>query len=199
MQVSPLSEHFNALLVTDKTERLGGIVEQVLWQMSSQKSVYGLSACNFFTSKPLDSMDLNRDSKNLNTIIKATMEESKMEDLSSCTSVVDGLDEFEVKNFSKVLRQIDSHGSTNQMGVMLYFGDTKAQSKDKRDKETLYRAELLKHCILGMATLQHGGNMVIKVYETYTAFTVGVIFVLYHLFRTVAIVKPYNSSFLSSR
>ena len=39
----------------------------------------------------------------------------------------------------------------------------------------------------------------LKVYETYTAFTVGILFALYHLFKTVAIVKPYNSSFLSSR
>ena len=87
------------------------------------------------------------------------------------------------------------------MGLMLYFGDTKNGSalKDKRDKEIRYRSEFLKHCILGLATLQHGGNIVLKVYETYTAFTVGILFVLYHLFKTVAIVKPYNSSFLSSR
>ena len=87
------------------------------------------------------------------------------------------------------------------MGLMLYFGDTKNGSalKDKRDKEIRYRSEFLKHCILGLTTLQHGGNMVLKVYETYTAFTVGILFVLYHLFKTVAIVKPYNSSFLSSR
>ena len=84
---------------------------------------------------------------------------------------------------------------------MLYFGDTKNGSAimEKRDKEIRYRSEFLKHCILGLATLQHGGNMVLKVYETYTAFTVGILFVLYHLFKTVAIVKPYNSSFLSSR
>ena len=85
------------------------------------------------------------------------------------------------------------------MGVMLYFGDTKVQAKDRVDKEILYKTEFLKHCILGLATVQHGGNLVLKVYETYTAFTVGILFSLYHLFKTVTVVKPYNCSFLSSR
>ena len=127
------------------------------------------------------------------------MEEIKMEGLGMSSNHIDGLEQFEVSNFYKVIQQIDNYDSRNQIGVMFYFGDTKVPSKDKQDKEIRYKNEFLKHCILSLATLQHGGSMVLKVYETYSAFTVGILFVLYHLFKTVAIVKPYNSSFLSSR
>ena len=104
-----------------------------------------------------------------------------------------------MENFHKIVAAIDEDESTASMGVMLYFGDTKVQARERVDKENVYKSEFLKHCILGLATLQHGGNLVLKVYENYTAFTVSIIFALYHLFKTVAIMKPYNSSFLSSR
>ena len=112
---------------------------------------------------------------------------------------LESLDGFKLENFKQIVEQIDTDEATDSMGVMLYFGDTKVKAKDQIDKELVYKTEFLKHCILGLATLQHGGNLVLKVYETYTAFTVGILFALYHLFKTVAIVKPYNSSFLSSR
>lgn len=85
------------------------------------------------------------------------------------------------------------------MGLMLYFGDTKVKASDNHDKEKLYRKDFLKHCILGLATVQHGGNMVLKIYEAYTPFTAGLLFMLYHMFRVVTVVKPFNTSFLSSR
>ena len=36
-------------------------------------------------------------------------------------------------------------------------------------------------------------------YETYTPFTVGVIFMLYYIFKSITVVKPFNTSFLSNR
>ena len=59
------------------------------------------------------------------------MEEMKMEDLGMNSNQIDGLDQFEVQNFHKVIQQIDSYDSSNQIGVMFYFGDTKVPSKDK--------------------------------------------------------------------
>ena len=127
------------------------------------------------------------------------MEDCKLKSIAELSTKLDSLKGMNMANFSKIVASIDQDESTNTMGVMLYFGDTKAKAHICSEKETLYKKDFLKHCILGLATLQHGGNLVLKVYETYSAFTVGILFALYHLFKTVTVMKPYNISFLSNR
>ena len=36
-------------------------------------------------------------------------------------------------------------------------------------------------------------------YEVYTPLTAGIIFMLYNIFHQIAVVKPFNTSFLSDR
>ena len=122
-----------------------------------------------------------------------------MKSIAELSTKLDSLDGMDLEKFSKIVESIDQDESTNTMGVMLYFGDTKVKAPAGVEKEILYRKDFLKHCILGLATIQHGGNLVLKVYETYSAFTVGILFMLYHLFKTVTLMKPYNISFLSNR
>ena len=94
---------------------------------------------------------------------------------------------------------------------MLYYGDTKTHKDDEEgkigaDRSTEEKSEeqcrvrnLLHHCIMGLTSIQHNGNMVIKMYEMHDVATVGIIFTLYNLFQRVCIVKPYATTFLSSR
>ena len=91
---------------------------------------------------------------------------------------------------------------------MMYYGDTKYNEETKIAKSEAgpYKAEeaervhnLIHHCIVGLASIQHNGNMVIKLHEIHDVATVGVVFTLYNLFQKVCIVKPYATSFLSNR
>ena len=73
------------------------MLEQIFWHLSNQKSIYGLDACNIFTSKPLENCKLNSQ-------IVEKMEEIKMEGLGMNSNHIDGLDQFEVSNFYKVVQ-----------------------------------------------------------------------------------------------
>lgn len=55
------------------------------------------------------------------------------------------------------------------------------------------------HCIFGLASIQHNGSMVIKINEVHDTLTVGIVFLLYNLFQKVCLIKPFATSFLSSR
>ena len=61
------------------------------------------------------------------------------------------------------------------MGLMCYFGGkTSGQTT-----EVGYKKTFIEHVIRGLVTLQHNGNLIIQLNETYSAFTVGIIFTLY--------------------
>lgn len=78
------------------------------------------------------------------------------------------------------------------MGVMLYFG-----GEGDNLNEAQYKQKMLEHVINGLKTVQHNGSILLKVYETYSAFTVSLIYILYSLFESVFITKPWGSSFAS--
>ena len=92
---------------------------------------------------------------------------------------------------------------------MIYYGDTKThkdeeakmsdQSLTDESEEQGCVRNLLHHCIMGLTSIQHNGNMVIKMHEIHDVATIGIIFTLYNLFQRVCIVKPYATTFLSSR
>ena len=90
---------------------------------------------------------------------------------------------------------------------MTYFGDTKLPKNDKYKlenryasfQEYYYKEELVKHVLLALATLQHNGSLVLKLYETHSTFTAAVLYILYTLFNQVSIVKPFTTNFLSPR
>ena len=105
---------------------------------------------------------------------------------------------------AELTRQVDQTEELKGLGVKLYYGDTKVNSKveasgDDDAKGRSCARDLLNHVISGLAAIQHCGDMIIKVHETHDPFTVGIIFALYNLFQKVVVVKPYATSFLSSR
>jgi hypothetical protein len=90
-----------------------------------------------------------------------------------------------------------------QEGIMLYYGESPFEKSDfgqeqVETNEVLYKPYLLQHTIVGLSCLQHKGNMVLKLHETESEFTVGIIFILYALFDSVLLNKPYSKCPLSS-
>jgi hypothetical protein len=56
-----------------------------------------------------------------------------------------------------------------------------------------YKKFLLLNVILGLSVLSKGGNLVIKIYDMYTYFTVSVLFLLYNYFEKFTIIKPFST------
>ena len=52
---------------------------------------------------------------------------------------------------------------------------------------------------MGLMVTQHNGNLVIKMHEMHDMVTMGLLYTMYNLFQKISIVKPYASTFLSSR
>jgi hypothetical protein len=50
---------------------------------------------------------------------------------------------------------------------------------------------------MGLSLIQHKGSMVLKVYEGLQQFTVDLIFILYSLFESILIFKPFYKNVLS--
>lgn len=87
---------------------------------------------------------------------------------------------------------------TNEVGVMLYYGDSELPKNTNVSNEVLYKPHLLQHVLMGLRMLQDKGHMVIKFHEIETQFTAEVLFVLYAIFENVMIYKPFTVSALSS-
>ena len=84
---------------------------------------------------------------------------------------------------AELTRHVDNVDALRGLGVKLYYGDTKVDSKAEAGlKARTCARDLLNHVILGLASIQHCGNMVIKMHEAQDPFTVGLIFALYNLF-----------------
>ena len=111
-----------------------------------------------------------------------------------------------------VARQVDQIDELQSMGIMVYYGDTKPVREEEESKvvsgddrakgdqnESCRLLNFLNHCMMGLITIQHNGNMIIKINEMYDVGTVGILFTLYHLFQEICVVKPHASSYLSGR
>ena len=62
---------------------------------------------------------------------------------------------------------------------MFYYGESHFQKDQHLTNEIVYKPYLLQNAMTGLSCLQHKGNMVLKLYESETEFTVGLIFLLY--------------------
>ena len=61
-----------------------------------------------------------------------------------------------------------------------------------------YQEEHLKRLILcqfltALCTLREGGTFVCKIFDTFTTFTVGLIYVMFREFQDIAVIKPLTS------
>lgn len=86
----------------------------------------------------------------------------------------------------------------NEVGVMLYYGDSSLPPLPNVSNEVKYKPYLLQHVILGLKMLQDKGHMVLKLREIETQFTAEVLFILKVIFESVLIYRPFTLSPLSS-
>lgn len=80
---------------------------------------------------------------------------------------------------------------------MLIFGNIKFNNDSKENslgsEELTTKQELLDQLTVAMRLLKPGGTFVCNIFELLTRFSVGLLFVLHHLFEKVAVVKPFVS------
>ena len=93
------------------------------------------------------------------------------------------------------------------IGAMLYYGESEfdkidygklANNQINLSNEIRYAPYLLQNIILGLSCIQNKGNMVIKLYEIETQFTAGLVYILYFLFESILVAKPFISSAVKS-
>lgn len=65
-------------------------------------------------------------------------------------------------------------------------------------KELVSKQLLLVHFQIALSTLQTGGTFVAKLFNTFTSFTVGLIYLLYQCFEKITILKPAGSRPINS-
>lgn len=64
---------------------------------------------------------------------------------------------------------------------------------DENIQEIISKQLYLCQCLVGLSIVRHGGNAVIKLFDCFTMFTVGLIFLMYKSFGKICIVKPNSS------
>lgn len=112
--------------------------------------------------------------------VKSSNEESILE-----------LDEYD--NFSSdTIREFASNLREQSEGVMLYIAKKKYRF-DNEYKENKYKKFFLINTIIGLSVISPEGIFLIKLYETYTNFTLSIIYLLYAVFDNITIFKPYSS------
>jgi 23S rRNA U2552 (ribose-2'-O)-methylase RlmE/FtsJ len=86
------------------------------------------------------------------------------------------------------------HAQTEGRGVDLLTGDGGASVEgDENDQETLLKQLVLAQCLTALMTVAEGGDFVCKLFDSYTPFTVGLLFIMYRCFSSFALVKPFSS------
>lgn len=60
------------------------------------------------------------------------------------------------------------------------------------------KLNFLCNTVLALYCLDNSGNYVIKIHETYSKFTIDLIFILFCLFEQISIIKPYSSNYMTS-
>jgi len=152
----------------------GGFSQYILWKLNSKADGWG------FTLKGDDDFKLS-DFKHVNT--KTFHTEYGVDKTGDITN------NDNIRHFTKIIDQ-----NTNDVGLDLVTAD----GGFSVDGEENYQEELLKQLILcqfltALSILRRNGNFVCKIFDAFTPFTVGLIYILYRHFDHVCIIKPHTS------
>lgn len=82
---------------------------------------------------------------------------------------------------------------TEMCGVNLYLARKVIKYTHGYSQEMQYKNFLLINIILCFQTLNKRGNFVIKLYDSFSLFTVSLIFILYKSFEKITIIKPFST------
>lgn len=83
--------------------------------------------------------------------------------------------------------------ATNGSRVDFMMADGGFDIDDENMQEIISKQLYLCQCLAGIGIVRDGGNAVIKLFDCFTMFTVGLIFLMYKSFSEICIVKPNSS------
>ena len=77
--------------------------------------------------------------------------------------------------------------------VNLYIARKVIKFEPNSSQEIKYKKFLLINILLAFKMLNHEGNFIIKLYDTFTPFTIGLIYIIFKNFESVSIFKPVST------
>ena len=77
--------------------------------------------------------------------------------------------------------------------INLYIARKVIKFESDSSQEIKYKKFLLINILLALKTLAKSGNFIIKLYDTFTPFTIGLIYIIFKNFETVSIFKPVST------
>ena len=100
-------------------------------------------------------------------------------------------------NFLNNIYKIISEKTQENM-VNLYIARKVIEFNPDYSQEIKYKKFLLINTLLAFKCLSFGGNFIIKLYDTFTPFTIGLIYLIFKNFESVSIFKPVTTRQYSS-
>lgn len=89
---------------------------------------------------------------------------------------------------------IDLIKQKNRDGISRVFADVALPIyRARQSKEIISKRLHLACCAYALAVLQPGGNFILKIFDAFTPFTVGLIYIMHMCFRRICIIKPHSS------
>ncbi|KAK6617235.1 hypothetical protein RUM44_005566 [Polyplax serrata] len=82
---------------------------------------------------------------------------------------------------------------TNSKGVHFMMADGGMPIEMKNDQELICKKLYLCQCLVAMKIVRTGGHFVLKLYDLFTNFSVGLIYLMFRSFKYILIMKPRTS------
>ena len=109
---------------------------------------------------------------------------------------IDENSELSVNFLNNIFKMISEKTQENM--VNLYIARKVIEFNPDYSQEIKYKKFLLINTLLAFKCLSYGGNFVIKLYDTFTPFTIGLIYIIFKNFESVSIFKPVTTRQYSS-
>ena len=109
---------------------------------------------------------------------------------------IDENSELSVNFLNNIFKMISEKTQENM--VNLYIARKVIEFNPDYSQEIKYKKFLLNNTLLAFKCLSYGGNFVIKLYDTFTPFTIGLIYIIFKNFESVSIFKPVTTRQYSS-
>ena len=172
----------------------GGFSDYVMWQsfkndFTTKIFVFPEKNNKISETKFRNEISQSKD-ENL-TIINSEFLELDTEENISGDVDIDEMENFDLEKIKKVKEKI--LGNTDGFGISLYIARKFLKFRKEFSQELKYKKFLLLNVIMGLSVLSKGGNLVIKIYDTFTHFTISILFLLFNNFEKFTIVKPFSS------
>jgi hypothetical protein len=172
----------------------GGFSDYVMWQSFKNDFTTKIFVFPEKNNKILETKfrnEISQSKENDLTIINSEFLELDAEDNLSSEIDIDEMENFDLDKITKIKEKILEN--TDGFGISLYIAKKFLKFRKEFSQELKYKKFLLLNVIIGLSVLSKGGNLVIKIYDTYTHFTISILFLLFNNFEKFTIVKPFSS------